>query len=204
LLNWKTEEQDGYDPLTEGYDGFAFTTTAGELRQMIEDIQNQYNKEKFLSIEFEEDEEDARPFEGSPSARRQAQAGVDSFTEAYIEAAIWSSMDESDESGGRPIDENYGPEDLSSEALSAMSDDCRRFQADNEADLDEYESVVATGPEWTPSEQAGHDFWLTRNGHGAGFWSRDVGEVGDRLSKAAEQFGEQYLYVGDDGKLYVM
>jgi len=310
---WKTEEREGYDPLTEAYDGFAFTTTAAELRQMIEGIQNSYNREKFLGIEFEDnedDEEGERPFEEGPSASRQArgdeewsqlskgfnsgnydaayrggtweeglaaenredaddpayraayilafipgssdswmwdedymdawdeygtrlqglgvavddpyeaqreedgvpgreaQAGVDSFTEGYIEAAIWSSTDESDDSGGRPLDENYGPEDLSPEALTKMADDCRRFQSENREDLESYASLLGHGPDWSGDEmwsaQAGHDFWLTRNGHGAGFWDRDVGEVGERLSRAAQLFGEQYLYVGDDGKLYVM
>ena len=51
--------------------------------------------------------------------------------------------------------------------------------------------------------QIGHDFWLTRNRHGAGFWDRGLGDVGDRLTKAAHAFGESDLYVGDDGNLYV-
>ena len=37
-------------------------------------------------------------------------------------------------------------------------------------------------------EQIGHDFWLTRNHHGAGFWDRDLGEVGDKLTKLAQKF----------------
>ena len=49
---------------------------------------------------------------------------------------------------------------------------------------------------------AGHDFWLTRNGHGAGFWDRGLGEVGDRLSNACKAFGSYDLYIGDDGKIY--
>ena len=55
--------------------------------------------------------------------------------------------------------------------------------------------------------QVAHDFWLTRNGHGAGFWDRtynnDVdGKKGDKLTKIAEKFGGSTLYVGDDGKIY--
>lgn len=46
-------------------------------------------------------------------------------------------------------------------------------------------------------EQAGHDFWLTRNGHGAGFWDGDWSEgdntfIADLLTKVAESFGEAY------------
>lgn len=53
-------------------------------------------------------------------------------------------------------------------------------------------------------QQAGHDFWLTRNRHGAGFWEVSYWpkEVGDVLTKTAHEFGEISLYVGDDGLLY--
>ena len=42
--------------------------------------------------------------------------------------------------------------------------------------------------------QAGHDFWLARNGHGTGFWDRDSSCYGhyvrEWLQSYAEQFGE--------------
>lgn len=50
--------------------------------------------------------------------------------------------------------------------------------------------------------QIGYDFNLTRNGHGAGFWDRGLGEAGDRLTDRCRPFGEWCLYVGDDGKLH--
>jgi hypothetical protein len=56
--------------------------------------------------------------------------------------------------------------------------------------------------QWSGAARAGHDFWLTRNGHGAGFWDRGLGDLGERLSKAAKVYGEVYLYPGDDGKVY--
>jgi hypothetical protein len=52
--------------------------------------------------------------------------------------------------------------------------------------------------------RAGHDFWLTRNGHGAGFWDREELEIpgpdgrdqlGEWLSTAARRFGEIDVYV---------
>ena len=45
--------------------------------------------------------------------------------------------------------------------------------------------------------QLGHDLWLTRNRHGAGFWDRGLGELGDQLTATAHQMGEQALYVVD-------
>jgi hypothetical protein len=51
------------------------------------------------------------------------------------------------------------------------------------------------------SERGGHDFWLTRNRHGAGFWDGDW-ERGAELTKAAHTFGGIDLFVGDDGRVH--
>jgi len=50
---------------------------------------------------------------------------------------------------------------------------------------------------------AGHDYWLTRNGHGAGFWDGDWPEpYAAQLDDSAHAYGTVELYVGDDGKIY--
>ncbi len=117
--------------------------------------------------------------------------GLDVMLAAYIAAALWSSTDEADESGGEPLDANYGAEDLEPDALAKMTADCTAFLTANAADI---------GSEFS---DAGNDFWLTRNGHGCGFWDGDwPKEAGKRLTDAAHWFGEVNLYVGDDGKLY--
>jgi len=125
---------------------------------------------------------------------------LDTFTRAYAIAALWSTTDESDESGGKPMDANYDIYDIDLETLAGMAADCAKFQAENTTDLALYNS-----PQWTAAELGGHDFWLTRNGHGCGFWDRNgilPEAAGERLTAAAEKYGEVYLYVGDDGKIY--
>jgi hypothetical protein len=52
--------------------------------------------------------------------------------------------------------------------------------------------------------QAGHDFWLTRNRHGAGFWDRGLGDAGRMLTEMAHPYGECALYVGDDALIYAL
>lgn len=55
-------------------------------------------------------------------------------------------------------------------------------------------------------DRCGHDFWLTRNGHGAGFWDRGLGDAGEALTKACghgTDFPEINLYVSDDGAIEV-
>lgn len=112
------------------------------------------------------------------------------FLDQYIETALWSSNDNADDQGGEPLDANYTRDDLSSETLDAMKADCLAFLdlADELLDL-EY-------------SQAGHDFWLTRNGHGAGFWDGDWPEHGDKLTEISKGFGEVNLYLGDNGLVY--
>lgn len=51
---------------------------------------------------------------------------------------------------------------------------------------------------WDTFNRHGHDFAFTRNHHGAGFWDRGYGEVGDRLTEAAEAYGEHSILT-DDG-----
>lgn len=105
-----------------------------------------------------------------------------------------------------PMDRHYSEADLSPEALAKMLADCERFEAENGETI---QAAIATGkvvfgPDFGALGRAGHDFWLTRNGHGAGFWDGDWPEpMADALTKAAKGFGECYLYAGDDGKLYL-
>lgn len=117
---------------------------------------------------------------------------LDTFTRAYIECALWSSTDQSDESGGDPLDDNYSIHDISAKSLKEMVDDCRRFQENNALDLE-----LSTLDE----AQQGHDFWLTRNRHGAGFWDRkhispEADKALDRLTGASQNEGECVLAVG--------
>lgn len=160
-------------------------------------------------------------------------ANLDQFTRAYLAAAFWSSTENPfggcpqckqervlcrlneagtlvcSECGKRetnsepPMDENYSIEDLAPETLTKMIEDCTKFQADHGEIINE-ETCLNYGSDGDgPDGYAGHDFWLTRNGHGAGFWDGDWAEpAATRLTGAAKAFGEFNLYVGDDGKIY--
>src|SRR5690606_1157341 len=47
---------------------------------------------------------------------------IDTFLAAYIECALWSTSDNSSDDvyGPRPLDANYGPEDIAPDTLAAM------------------------------------------------------------------------------------
>lgn len=124
---------------------------------------------------------------------------LDAFTRSYIEAALWSTTDNSDPSGGVPMDQNYCSEDLAPSTMAAVIRDCTAFQEANRELLDN-----AYNTDGMDVERQGHDFWLTREGHGAGYWDGDYPTTGDGLTEAAKAFGEAGWYVGDDDKIYQM
>jgi hypothetical protein len=97
---------------------------------------------------------------------------------------------------GEPLDGLYSFDDLAPATIQSFKEDCTDFAQSNT------ELIHSSNMEL---EQVGHDFWLTRNGHGAGFWDRNLGVTGDKLSEAATVYGTYGgcdLYVGDDGLIY--
>jgi hypothetical protein len=127
-------------------------------------------------------------------------ATLASMLGGYIRCALWSSTDNSDpETGGDPMDQNYSREDLAPRTLDRLERDCAAFLA-------KFRDMLAEQP--GDAEQAGHDLWLTRNGHGTGFWDRgdDVwtAEARKAFNAYANRLAPRDLYVGDDGMIYVM
>jgi hypothetical protein len=109
--------------------------------------------------------------------------------ESYINTALWSSTNDD----GRPLDSKYEKKDIALGSRMHMERDCREFL-----------SRVYNKISFENAHSIGHDFWLTRNGHGAGFWDGDYPEeLGKYLTDVAHSFGECYLLVGDDGMLHL-
>ncbi len=110
----------------------------------------------------------------------------------YIGTAFWCTVVDSDSS--EFMDSEYDIDDMDSETRKSMKEEMKRFINENLYLTDKEDEVSAIGT-------FVHEFWLTRNGHGSGFW--DGGYVnGDLLTKKCEKYGPLNLYVGDDGKIY--
>lgn len=115
---------------------------------------------------------------------------IQTILDHYIICALWSSTDNKDQ----PLDQNYDVSDIDSKTKEKMIGDIVKFLKDAETPLEESE---------LDEEQIGHDFWLTRNRHGAGFWDRGLEKsLGEKLTKICHKFGEVDLYVGDDNKVH--
>jgi len=123
---------------------------------------------------------------------------LDEFTQAYVECALWSSMEDFD--SGIPMDENHGVEDISRECLNTMAEDCAKFQNQFATEIEDDDVDES---KFTKLERAGHDFWLTRNGHGAGFWDGDWPKHGDKLTAGCKKYGECNLE-SVNGKVYIL
>lgn len=126
---------------------------------------------------------------------------VETILDQYLITCLWAEYDNSDEQGGDHLDENYDADDFADEALDSAEKDVRKFIA----------SVMEKHPEVFEEfslGDIGHDLWLTRVGHGAGFWDGDYDneelKLGDYLTEESKKLGHVDVYVGDDNKLYFM
>lgn len=122
---------------------------------------------------------------------------LSNFLRGYLTAMLWSSTDDNSE----PLDATYDVADIDKESVVSARELCAEFLHNNAEDVADYVGRIEVANPW---DQAGHDLWLTSQGHGAGFWDRGLGDVGDRLTKAAKkpQYEGVYPFVLD-GKVHI-
>ena len=118
------------------------------------------------------------------------------FIDAYIEAALWSSTADN----GDPLDNgNYS---LVAETQTAMEREAGEFYDTHAETIGNAECNRGSG-EYSQAAQAGHDFWLTRCGHGVGFWDGDWAEpAATILNNASKAAGNRDLYVNESGGIF--
>lgn len=118
----------------------------------------------------------------------------------YIETAIrsaaitlqWQASNAADDGNGYPI--TAGGDEYTDEVAEILTEMVTAFVTDN------YQTLVKAD---VGATQAGHDFILTANHHGAGFWDRGLGDAGDTLTEAAHPYGEivaEFVLWGDAGE----
>jgi hypothetical protein len=113
----------------------------------------------------------------------------DDFKAGYIEAIEFTERD------------NLGAAELASETIDCIDAECRAFWYRQRHYI---AAAMEAGNTDMTTRDAGHDFWLTRNGHGVGFWDGDWLEPWASIldDEALDAFGAISLYVGDDGLVY--
>lgn len=94
----------------------------------------------------------------------------------------------------RSLDYSYDVDDLSSEYQSSAAGEIEDFVAYCGEDVGQFMAAIKSGTEENKRKEFGRNFYLTREGHGAGFW--DLGlpeELGARLTAAAKSYGSAAL-----------
>jgi hypothetical protein len=150
---------------------------------------------------------------------------LNEILKGYIEAALWTEEEQlrnDAESFNDTIqaDNDYDEEDTDVDKLVRITNDFQKKTIDSfgredidadslikaYTDIKEFirlagDNAVNEAIDEKGYEQLGHDIWLTRNGHGAGFFDHSY-ENEQPLMNAAKALKEVDLYVGDDMKLY--
>lgn len=130
---------------------------------------------------------------------------IDTITAHYLTALLWTMPgDEVNETPGDSISLS----DLPPETVNEATADVVQFVELCGALFDQAMECFDGGYGQHSAEAAfGHDFALTRNHHGVGFWDRESESLpkflGDALTRVCQKnFEEINLYIGDDGKAY--
>jgi len=120
---------------------------------------------------------------------------LDAMIEGYVECALWADYmpeptdEEPEPELGGGNDLGLRPDDASTKRIHETCESFFNFHA---ADCMEYvermvsENRLSGWDDGTPESYLGHDLWLTSHGHGAGFWDRGLGALGDRLTEASK------------------
>ena len=135
---------------------------------------------------------------------------MDKALESYLTTALWSSTFTPFDEGypeGHPL---YGVEEGDAmDRVFSVSDFSDAAVRKAGAELDEFfaklenAGLLDRAREYGDDEQIAHDFWLTRNHHGAGFWDGDYGPIGEVLTAIAHLFGESDLLVNEKGEVEI-
>lgn len=107
---------------------------------------------------------------------------IDQITRGYLDAAVWADSPEGSKAR------------FTRKALAHARAECARFLA---ACGDLADTAIRT-PGYS-AERFGHDFWLTRCGHGAGFWDRDELAAPGFESTGLDRDGKPYQCAGTLG-----
>ncbi len=116
---------------------------------------------------------------------------VTELVDQMIDTLLWSECDE----GGDPLEHTYSEHDVLPESryyLTEVAESLLDPENDLAGDIAQYMEHV--GP-----EQFAHDFVLTANRHGAGFWDRGLGKLGERLTEMAHGYGNFHAQVLANG-----
>lgn len=126
---------------------------------------------------------------------------------SQLVSLLWSEGEIYVENGEPTLDswkDYYTADDATPELVAQLTDELSQWEDIEFYGDARHDSMVSAltaykehfGSMWL--SQFGHDLALTRNGHGAGFWDRGLGESGVVLTDWAHMLGCLELFHGHD------
>lgn len=149
---------------------------------------------------------------------------LNEILKGYIEAALWTEEEKLKEDRETiEIDRNFDDEDDETDEMErfvrlnsnyqtkSIESFSREDIEDNSLikayqDIKQFINLAGPAVDYAVGEkgyeQLGHDFWLSRNHHGAGFFDHSYDDDEEKiLMDASHKLGEIYIYINDSGKL---
>jgi len=118
-----------------------------------------------------------------------------------LQVILWCECDTDEDGNGEPLDNNYTIYDIEDESMEMIIGKYREFR--NQYFQECLESIDDKELYSNISCQFAQDYWLSCNGHGAGFfdsiWSK---EQCQKMQELARQEGSYYAY-SDNGIVYI-
>lgn len=118
-----------------------------------------------------------------------SRAEVVSFFDGYVQTMLWVNVSWETDSGEAPDGYDNALIELTQDQLRELAGDVIDFMGANEQDLRQLQTIFRPSLRIDALNEFGYNFALTRNGHGAGFWDRGWGDLGDALTKACKPYG---------------
>lgn len=113
---------------------------------------------------------------------------IDDILKAYFECALWTEED----------NQEINEKDLNIHDITDESKQEAREQ------IEWFVETAGDALNDIKDDSIGNDLWLTRNGHGAGFWDRKYDEdVRELLTFLCYNLGEAYIEVDDNDKIRI-
>ena len=111
---------------------------------------------------------------------------IDEILNSYIETAIWAEESNENDLKGKTIND-FNEESVANSKIEIYNF-IKKAQQEAPDELSTYDSKAL-----------GHNLWLSRNGHGAGFFD----DNNDKLQNLARSIKPVDIYLGNDGKVYI-
>jgi hypothetical protein len=116
-------------------------------------------------------------------------ADIDDMVTGYLDAQLWAQQD-MDRDDDSLLDAHYSRDDIAPEYVESVREEFVALVTEHPLAVRMYGAQrqyhSSDGSVW---EHFGHDYYLTREHHGVGFWGRGLGELGDYLTDIAYYAG---------------